>query len=53
MKKEMEKSNGHVRMVKVPPEKRPTLESMEKMQREVNAQIGANHIMRENSRIEK
>ena len=53
IKKELEKSNGRARMVKVPPEKRPTLESMEKMQREVNAQIDANHIMRENSRIEK
>lgn len=53
IKKEMEKSNGHARMVKVPFEKRPTLESTEKMQREVNAQINANHIMRENSRIEK
>ena len=53
IKKEMEKSDGHARMVRVPPEKRPTLESIEKMQREVNAQIDTNHIMRENSHIEK
>ena len=53
IKKEMEKSNACARMVKVPPEKRPTIESTKKMQREVNAQIDANHIMRENSRIEK
>lgn len=53
IKKEMEKSDGRARMVKVPPERRPTLESIEKMQREVNAQIDTNHIMRENSRIEK
>ena len=53
IKKEMEKSNGRARMVKVSSEKRPTLESMKKMQREVNAQIDANHIMREKSRIEK
>ena len=31
IKKEPEKSNGRARMVKVPPEKRPTLESMEKV----------------------
>lgn len=53
IKKEMEKSGGTARMVKVPLERRPTIESTNKMQREVNAQIDANYTMRENSRIEK
>jgi len=53
MKKEMEKSNGHARMVKVPLERRPTADSMKKMQREVQAQLDANRAMRENSYKEK
>ena len=33
LKKVAEKSNGKMRIVKVPPEKRPTAESLEKLER--------------------
>ncbi len=43
LKKEMEKSNGAARLVKVPKHMRPTAESLEKLDREISAQIESNH----------
>ena len=45
------KSNGKMRIVKVPPEKRPTAESLEKLEREIGAQIDANRAMEHRSYI--
>ena len=39
LKKEAEKSGGKVRVVKVPPERRPTAESLAKLEAEISAQI--------------
>ena len=47
--KEMEKSGGRVRMVKVPANRRPTAESLQKLEREISAQINANEVMRNKS----
>ncbi len=46
-----EKSNGKMKIVKVPPEKRPTAESLAKLDREINAQIEANRAMEHRSYI--
>lgn len=46
-----EKSNGKMRVVKVPPERRPTAESLEKLEREIGAQLDANAAMRHRSYI--
>ena len=43
LKTEMEKSNGAARLVKVPKHMRPTAESLEKLDREISAQIESNH----------
>ena len=43
LKKEMEKSNGAARLVKVPKHMRPTAESLEKLDREISAQIESNN----------
>lgn len=51
LKKVAEKSNGKMRIVKVPPEKRPTAESLEKLEREIGAQIDANRAMKHRSYI--
>lgn len=40
-----EKSNGKMKIVKVPPEKRPTAESLVKLEREINAQLETNRAM--------
>ena len=37
-----EKSNGAMRVVKVPEDRRPTAESLEKLEREIHAQIETN-----------
>ncbi len=39
------KSNGKMRKVKVPIEKRPTVESLRKLEKELHAQIEANRVM--------
>lgn len=44
-------SNGKIRIVEVPPEKRPTAESLAKLEREIKAQIDANDAMRHRSYI--
>ena len=46
---EMEKSGGEARLVTVPRELRPTAESLQKMEREISAQISANEVMRSRS----
>ena len=51
LKKVAEKSNGKMRIVKVQPEKRPTAESLEKLEREIGAQIDANRAMEHRSYI--
>ena len=46
-----EESNGKIRIVEVPPERRPTAESLAKLDREIKAQIDANDAMRYRSYI--
>ncbi len=46
-----EKSNGKMKIVKVPPEKRPTAESLVKLEREINAQLETNRAMEHRSYI--
>ncbi len=38
LKRVAEESNGRIRIVKVPPEKRPTAESLKKLDREIKSQ---------------
>lgn len=45
------KSNGKIRIVKIPPERRPTAESLKKLDREIGAQLDANEAMRHRSYI--
>lgn len=52
LKKEMDKSNGAARLVKVPKHMRPTAESLEKLEREIDAQIDSNRRMRYRSEFE-
>lgn len=52
LKKEAEKSGGKVRVVKAPPERRPTAESLAKLEAEISAQIRVNEEMRRRSYIE-
>lgn len=47
----MAKSGGQVEVVKVPPEKRPTGESLSKLEREISAQVDANNAMSDRSYI--
>ena len=51
LKKLAERSNGKIRIVKTPPEKRPTAESMKKLDMEIKAQIDANRAMEQKSYI--
>lgn len=51
LKKLAERSNGKIRIVKIPPEKRPTAESLKKLDREIKAQIDANRAMEHRSYI--
>lgn len=46
-----EKSNGKMRIVKVSKEKRPTAESLARLDREIEAQFDANDAMRHRSYI--
>ena len=47
--KEMNKSGGRARVVKVPSNRRPTADSLRKLEREISAQINANEVMRSRS----
>ncbi len=51
LKRIAEESNGKMKIVKVPPEKRPTSESLEKLEREISAGIEANKAMEHRSYI--
>ena len=51
LKRIAEESNGKMKIVKVPPEKRPTAESLEKLEREISAGIEANKAMEHRSYI--
>lgn len=47
----VEKSNGEAKLIKVPRDKRPTHESLEKLEKEIGAQIEQNRAMRERSYV--
>jgi len=49
LKREMAASGGRARLVKVPDRRRPTVESLVKLEREINAQVTANEVMRDRS----
>lgn len=49
IKNEMNKSDGRVKVVKVPADRKPTAESLRKLEREISAQISANEAMRNRS----
>ncbi len=51
LRKMAEDSNGKIRIVKVPIEKRPTADSLKKLEREIQAQIDANTAMEHRSFI--
>ena len=51
--KEMDKSAGKAKMVKVPPERKPTTESAERLEREIESQLIDNEIMRRRSQLER
>ena len=51
MKKLAERSNGKIRIVRIPPEEKPTAESLKKLDREIKAQINANRAMEHRSYI--
>ena len=51
-KKEMEKSGGTAKLVKVPEHMRPTAKTLEKLEREISAQIESNRRMRYRSEFE-
>lgn len=49
IRKEMEKSGGSVRVVKVPKNRRPTAKSLRKLEFEISSHIRANEAMRNRS----
>lgn len=49
IKNEMQKSNGEVRIVKIPKEKKPSKESLIKLEKEIKAHVEANNAMMERS----
>lgn len=42
---EMEKSKGHVKVVKVPEDSRPTIDALIKLESEISSQVDANKAM--------
>ena len=52
LKRIAEESDGKMRVVKVPPERRPTAESLERLEAEIGAQLDANRAMQDRSYIE-
>lgn len=46
-----EKSNGKMRIVEVPPEKRPTVASLERLEKEIHAAIENNRAIEQRSYI--
>lgn len=51
MEREMKKSGGHVKMVSVPKNKRPTAVSIKKLDREIAVQVSANRAMSNRSML--
>lgn len=51
IEKQMSKSNGQVRIVKIPASEKPTAESLKKLDREIAAQISANEAMSNRSML--
>lgn len=49
--KQMNKSAGQVKIVKVPVSKRPSVESLKKLDREIAAQVSANEAMSNRSML--
>lgn len=49
--KQMSKSAGQVKIVKVPASKRPTAASLKKLDREIAAQVSANNAMSNRSML--
>ena len=49
LSKEMQKSGGSARLVKVPADRRPTAETLKSLEQEISAQIIANEVMRSRS----
>lgn len=49
LNKEMNKSGGCARLVKVPADRRPTAETLKSLEQEISAQIVANEVMRSRS----
>ena len=49
LSKEMKESGGRARLVKVPADRRPTFETLKKLDREISAQVSANEAMRSRS----
>ena len=45
LRKEMQKGNGQIEIIKVPANKRPTAASLKKLDREISAQVSANEAM--------
>ena len=49
LSKEMNKSGGCARLVKVPASRRPTAKTLKKLEREISAQVCASETMRSSS----
>lgn len=47
--RELARSGGSARLVKIPEDKRPTAESLENLRREIGAQLRQNDAMRQRS----
>ncbi len=51
IEREMQKSNGRVRVVKVPANRRPTASALTKLEREIASQVSANEAMSNRSML--
>lgn len=51
IEKEMQKSGGRVRVIKVPAERRPTAAALKKLEREIASQVSANEAMSNRSML--
>lgn len=51
IEKEMQKSGGQVKVVKVPVSKRPTASALTKLEREIASQVNANEAMSNRSML--
>ena len=51
IEREMEKSGGRVRVVKVPARKKPTASALTKLEREIASQVSANEAMSNRSML--